>query len=118
MSGEDESNDKKQIWLIRPNCFVRKDAVASGMTRNSQPCICSKSCIPMFDTAAILEESVIAACMLFLPPVFEDIDMTWTIFRKAANFVTRGCSLSPTVRTEVVEGGPCDKLLHIFNYQK
>lgn len=76
MSGEDESNDRKQIWLIRPNCLVRKDAVASGMTRNSRPYICSKSCIPMFDTAAILEESVMAACVLFLPPVFDDSDMT------------------------------------------
>jgi tRNA(Ile)-lysidine synthase TilS/MesJ len=75
MSGEDESNDRKQIWLIRPNCLVRKDTVASGMTQNSCPYICSKSCMPMFNTAAILEESVIVACALFLPPVFDDSDM-------------------------------------------
>ena len=85
MSGDDESNDRKQIWLIRPNCLVRKDAVTSGMTRNSRLYICSKSCIPMFDTAATLEESVIAACVPFLPPVFDDSDMTWKSSERLRN---------------------------------
>ena len=31
----------------------------------------SASCTPMFETAAILEESVIAACLAFLPAVLE-----------------------------------------------
>ena len=56
MSGEGESNDRKQIWLIEPNCLVGRDAVASGMTWNSRPYICSKSCIPMFDKFCNQEE--------------------------------------------------------------
>jgi len=71
MSGFDVINVRKEIGCSNANCFVKKVEVASGMTQNSRPCMCSKSCTPMFETTGMVEESVIAPCLAFFPAVLE-----------------------------------------------
>ena len=71
MLGDDDSLLRKHIGSRRLNCFVKKAAVASGMTQNWQSYMCSNSCTVMFDSVEILAESVTAACLPFLPPVLE-----------------------------------------------
>ena len=71
MRGTEAINVRKEIGRSRANCLVRKDDVASGMTRNSGPYMCSNNWMAIFETAAILEESVIAACLAFFPAVLE-----------------------------------------------
>ena len=43
MSGGDESVERNDIGGSKANCLVKKSAVASGMTRNWQPYICSNA---------------------------------------------------------------------------
>ena len=69
--GFDVIKVRKEIGRSNANCFVKKVEVASGMTRNSRPYMCSNSCTPMFETAAMVEESVTAPCLTFFPAVLE-----------------------------------------------
>jgi len=70
VSGDDESKQRNEIGCRSANRLVKKSAVASGMTRNRPLYMCSNTCTPMYDTAETLDESVIAMCLPFFPPVF------------------------------------------------
>ena len=70
MTGVEPIKVGKHVGWSSANCLVRNNEVALGMTQNSWPYMCSNSCTPMFETAAILED-VIAACLAFLLAVLE-----------------------------------------------
>lgn len=76
--GASDRSVKNDNCRNNPNCFVRKSAVASGITRKVAPYMCSNSCTAIFETAEVEDEWVMAACAEFFPVVFEYNAMTVT----------------------------------------
>lgn len=75
------------------NRFVKKDAVASGMTRNSNPYMCSNNCTAIFERAVTEDESVTSECLEPLPVLLEYKVTTVNMFRSGRQPTI--CSNSP-----------------------
>lgn len=61
--------------------LVKKDAVASGMTRNSGPYICLNNCTAMLERVATDDESVTSECFEFFPALLEYNAITVRVLR-------------------------------------
>lgn len=51
MMGVEESTVRNPLRATIAYCFVENDAVASGITRNSEPYMCSNTYAAMFERA-------------------------------------------------------------------
>lgn len=90
---------RQRNWMdgMRRYCFVWNSKVASVTRRNSRarPRYW-KTWTAMFDTAAIVDDSVISQCFPFLPPDFDEKATTATLF---STLVARGKEEIEFVRT-------------------